>query len=81
MFKMLRLYKLPRVGAALLNTAAIAFNSPFSSHRPVIIDGIRTPFLTSGSGFKDVIGHDLQSLAIMGLLEKTNIDPGRYYVI
>lgn len=45
-----------------------------SDRTPVIIDGIRTPFLKSGTGFKDLMAYDLARSAISGLLARTGID-------
>jgi len=41
----------------------------------VIIDGCRTPFLRSGTDFKDLMSYQLGQFAIRGLLNKTGIDP------
>lgn len=42
----------------------------------VIIDGCRTPFLRSGTDYKDLMSYQLGQFAIRGLLNKTGIDPG-----
>ena len=39
----------------------------------VIVDGVRTPFLTSGSQFADLKPHDLAREAIKGLLTRTQM--------
>jgi len=39
----------------------------------VLVDGVRTPFLTSGSDYKDMMPHDLQREAIKGLVKKLNL--------
>lgn len=41
----------------------------------VFVDGVRTPFLLSGTAFNDYIAQDLARFAIKGLLTKTAIDP------
>jgi acetyl-CoA acyltransferase len=41
----------------------------------VLVDGVRTPFLTSGTEFNDLMAHDLAREAIRGLLSKTKLDP------
>lgn len=41
----------------------------------VIIDGSRTPFLRSGTGYMDLMSYQLGGFAIKGLLNKTGIDP------
>jgi len=39
----------------------------------VLVDGVRTPFLTSGSDYKDMMPHDLQREAIKGLVKKLDL--------
>ncbi len=46
-----------------------------ASKTPVVIDGVRTPFLKSGTGFRDLMAYDLARRALSGLLGKTGIDP------
>ncbi|XP_064383450.1 trifunctional enzyme subunit beta, mitochondrial-like [Halichondria panicea] len=41
----------------------------------VLVEGVRTPFLTSGSSYKDLLAHDLQRFAFQGLLSRTGIQP------
>ena len=41
----------------------------------VLIDGVRTPFLMSGTEFTDMIAYDLQRFAFQGLLQRTDISP------
>ncbi len=43
----------------------------------VLIDGGRTPFLKSGTDYKNLMAYDLARMAIKSLLTKTNIDPGQ----
>lgn len=43
--------------------------------RPVLIDGQRTPFQKSGTGYKDLISYDLARMAISSLIAKTQISP------
>ncbi len=45
------------------------------SKRVVVIDGIRTPFLKSGTDYMDLMSYELGQFAIKGLLEKTGLDP------
>ena len=40
---------------------------------PVIVEGCRTPFLRSGTGFKDLLTYDLARIAIKGVIDKTNL--------
>lgn len=39
----------------------------------VLVEGVRTPFLQSGSDYKDVMAHDLARTALLGLLRRTNV--------
>lgn len=41
----------------------------------VLVDGVRTPFLTSSTSYKNLMPHDLQRMALVGLLQKTGLDP------
>jgi acetyl-CoA acyltransferase len=40
-----------------------------------VVDACRTPFLRSGSAFRDLTAYDLGRMAIAGLLHRTAIDP------
>jgi len=40
----------------------------------VLVDGVRTPFLMSGTDYKKLMPHDLQRYALTGLVNKTGID-------
>jgi len=40
----------------------------------VLVDGVRTPFLQSGTDYKNLMPHDLQRYALTGLVNKTGID-------
>ncbi|XP_063967826.1 trifunctional enzyme subunit beta, mitochondrial-like [Lytechinus pictus] len=39
----------------------------------VLVEGVRTPFLMSGTEYKDLMPHDLQREAMKGLIERTSI--------
>ncbi|OCT79154.1 hydroxyacyl-CoA dehydrogenase trifunctional multienzyme complex subunit beta S homeolog isoform X1 [Xenopus laevis] len=39
----------------------------------VIVDGVRTPFLLSGTTYADLMPHDLARTALQGLLQRTNV--------
>ena len=41
----------------------------------VLVDGVRTPFLMSSTDYKSLMPHDLQRMALVGLLQKTGVDP------
>lgn len=43
--------------------------------RIVLIDGVRTPFLRSGTDYMDLMSYELGKFAIKGLIQKTGIDP------
>ncbi len=46
-----------------------------NGRRVVFVDGRRTPFQRSGTGFNDLISYDLARLAIAGLIRATQILP------
>lgn len=46
-----------------------------SGRRAVLVDGVRTPFLMSGTGYKDLIAQDLGRMAIKGLMARTALEP------
>uniref|UniRef100_A0A6I8PTL4 Trifunctional enzyme subunit beta, mitochondrial n=1 Tax=Ornithorhynchus anatinus TaxID=9258 RepID=A0A6I8PTL4_ORNAN len=39
----------------------------------VVVDGVRIPFLLSGTSYKDLMPHDLARAALTGLLHRTNV--------
>ncbi|XP_063087348.1 trifunctional enzyme subunit beta, mitochondrial isoform X1 [Cavia porcellus] len=39
----------------------------------VVVDGVRIPFLLSGTSYKDLMPHDLARAALLGLLHRTSI--------
>jgi len=49
-------------------------DSPVSNY-PVVVDGVRTPFLKAGTEFNALMAYDLARIAISGLLAKTGISP------
>lgn len=40
----------------------------------VLVEGVRTPFLQSGTTYKDLMPHDLARTALKGLLKRTNVN-------
>lgn len=40
----------------------------------VLVDGVRTPFLTSGTDYKNLMPHDLARTALHGLVKRTGIE-------
>ena len=56
--------------------AAASGKKPLSSGRNVVlVEGVRTPFLMSGTQYKNLMPHDLQRAAFLALLKKTELDP------
>lgn len=47
-----------------------------SGRRVVIVDGVRTPFVKSGSRFNDVPAQELGRAALRELLDRTGVEPG-----
>lgn len=61
-----------------LQTPAVQAKSKKTLAKPgvkniVVVDGVRTPFLLSGTTFADLMPHDLARTALQGLLNRTNI--------
>jgi len=48
---------------------------PINDFSPVVIAGCRTPFLRSGTGFRDLLAYDLARTALKGLIDKANLPP------
>src|SRR5690348_9568345 len=48
---------------------------PLMGRRVVVVDGARTPFLRSGTGFQHAMAYELGAMALSGLLHKTDLDP------
>jgi len=70
------LSRLPPASAApiaTLNPNAFSKRNYTGGRNIVLVDGVRTPFLTSGSDYKDMMPHDLQREAIKGLLKKLDL--------
>ena len=40
-------------------------------HNVVLVDGVRTPFQLSGTGYKDLMAYELGRIALLGLLKRT----------
>jgi len=43
----------------------------------VIVDGCRTPFLRSGTGYQDLMAYQLGATAIKGIFQRTDISPSQ----
>ena len=68
-------------GKKLLSSARLLIGRSFSASAPcsknmVLVDGVRTPFLMSSTDYKTLMPHDLQRMALVGLLQRTGLDPG-----
>lgn len=50
-------------------------------HLPVILRGVRTPFLDTAGAYATLMSHELGARAIAGLVEKTGIDAARIGVV
>ena len=55
-------------------TRALSTSRPADGKNLVLVDGVRTPFLMSGTDYKNLMPHDLQRYALTGLVNKTGID-------
>jgi len=64
----------PSMIRALSAQAAPAAVSSSNKKNLVLVDGIRTPFTQSSTLFKELLPHDLQREAMLGLLRRTGID-------
>jgi len=42
----------------------------------VVIDGVRTPFIKSGTTFRDLPAHELGKIALSEILHRADLDPG-----
>ena len=59
-----------------INSArGLATAAPTGGKNMVLVDGVRTPFLQSSGDYKSLMPHDLQRMAMVGLLNKTGVDP------
>jgi acetyl-CoA acyltransferase len=47
----------------------------FAGRRVALVDGCRTPFLRSGTGYADLMAYELGAMAVAGLLKKTRVPP------
>lgn len=52
-------------------------NRRLQGREVVVVDGARTPFLRSGTGFSELMAYELGALAVSGLLQKSGLDPAR----
>ena len=68
------LYRLGAVDATRTNSTN-ARKGPGGGRNVVLVEGVRTPFLTAGSDYKNLMAHDLQRLAFQGLLKRTGLSP------
>ena len=68
-----RVQKLP-VPSLWAASRSFSTSSPVDQKNLVLVDGVRTPFLMSGTDYKNLMPHDLQRYALTGLVNKTGID-------
>jgi len=64
----------PFTAPVLLASRTFSSSRPAEQKNMVLVDGVRTPFLPSGTDYKNLMPHDLQRYALTGLLNKTGID-------
>jgi len=57
----------------LLASRSLSTSAP-RDRNMVLVDGVRTPFLTSGTDYNNLMPHDLQRYAITGLVNKLGLD-------
>lgn len=58
------------------------FSALPAARRAVLVEGVRTPFLLSNTGYADYIAQDLARFALKGLITKTAFDPAKLdYVV
>ncbi|XP_036333796.1 trifunctional enzyme subunit beta, mitochondrial isoform X1 [Rhagoletis pomonella] len=65
-------YKRDICTSRALNKETKSFKRSFEQNI-VLVDGVRTPFLTSFSDYSKLMPHDLARLALINLLDKTNL--------
>ena len=64
----------PLVSPAVLASRSFSTSRPVDQKNLVLVDGVRTPFLMSGTDYKNLMPHDLQRYALTGLVNRTGID-------
>jgi len=60
-------------GLRCFSATSSAQNQQQTRPNIVLVDGVRTPFLTAFSSYKNMMPHDLGKEALLGLLKKTGI--------
>jgi acetyl-CoA acyltransferase len=58
----------------LMAARSLSTSRPQDGKNMVLVDGVRTPFLTSSSDYKALMPHDLQRYALTGLINKIGIE-------
>ena len=51
---------------ALSTSGSVKAPAPAGGKNIVLVDGVRTPFLMSGTDYKNLMPHDLQRYALLG---------------
>jgi len=60
---------------SLVNVSRAALSSNNDPSRNIVlVDGVRTPFQASCTGYEKLMAHDLQKMAISGLLKRTAVE-------
>lgn len=74
-------FRKAHLNAALLRSLSVsAASAPKGNLRKpggrdiVFIEGVRTPFLVSGTSYKTLMIHDLSRFALRGLIQRMNLD-------
>ena len=52
-----------------------AYDSIEAGRMPVLVDGLRTPFLDSGGAYTEFMNHELAAIPLRAVLEKTGVEP------
>lgn len=77
---MIRLTRHTPGARAAASAAARSFSSTAAAReerKVAIVDGVRTPFKTSGSDYNDMMVYDLSKIAMKAILDRTAMDPSQ----
>jgi len=77
------LKSIPKLLASSSRCFSVSSQQQNASDNIVLVDGVRTPFLTSFSDYKDMMPHELQREALIGLLKRTGFsaEEAEYVII
>lgn len=65
--------KLSACSRILARAASSRAGRGLSGRNVVLVEGVRTPFLTSGSDYQNLQSHDLQRYALQGVLQRSSL--------